>query len=127
MTDIPTNFRRVYDGGDVVEEINYHQPDQRTGPNACKCDNTTDKGAYRDVVVEYEGMTYHFYHQTPVVIEIDDDKCRLDKGGWDTISTRDRLKHSSPRWVTVKGAPDNLRVIVDDKEIDFHSGMIVEK
>ena len=127
MTDIETDFDTVYSEGEVVNEREYHQPEGRTGPRACKCDNTTEKGAYRDVSVEYDGLEYHFYHQTPVVVKIGESTCRLDKGGWDTKSTKDRLNHVSPNWITVKGALDDLRVIIDGEEQDFHSGMIVEK
>jgi hypothetical protein len=127
MSEIETNFKVVYSGGEVITETGYHQPEKRSGVKSCGCSNTTDKGAYKDVMVEYRGMTYHFFHETPVVIEIDDSTCRLDKGGWDTRSTKDRLKHNSPTWIDIEGALDDLSVVVDGEKEDFYSGMIVEK
>lgn len=127
MSEIETDFDVVYSEGEIVNERGYHQPKKRSGPKSCGCSNTTDKGAYKDVLVKYQGMTYHFFHETPVVIEIDDSRCRLDKGGWDTRSTKDRLKYNSPAWIKIEGALDDLTVVIDDEKEDFYSGMIVEK
>jgi hypothetical protein len=108
MSASETELRKVRysdlpDGTEPVgEKSGYHQPRQ----SGCGCTRTTEKGAYRDETYEVDGLTVHFYHQSPVVVT-DGERYRLDSCGHETATTKERIN---------RYLPAGYRVVQDDWE-----------
>lgn len=120
------NFDKATEEGEIINKDGYHQPDNYPiYKQKCGCKNTTKKGAYRDVSVEMDnGTIVHFYHQTPVVVE-KDGTYKLNNGGYQTKSTKERINRYCP-----------FRVYQEDYEwyvsykgqtLEFESGMELEE
>lgn len=128
--DIETDFETVYENGEVLLEENYHNKD-RIENAGCGCTLTTDKGAYRDVVVEYDSYKYYFYHQTPVVVDLGNNYYILSNGGWSTETswstrtTRNRINKWTPSLIEVEHRDSDWYVKVGNEEREFSSGMVV--
>ena len=122
--DIETDFETVCENGEVLAKESYHNK-ERIENGGCGCSLTTDKGAYRDVVVEYDGYTYHFYHQTPVVINLGNDRYMLRNGGYTTKSTKSRINGWTPSKIKVVQRDHDWYVEKDGEERKFFSGMVV--
>lgn len=129
------SFEKAVEDGEIVEKSSYHQPDSATltrsmGPVTCGCEKTTEKGAYRDVVVEMpDSMTVYFYHQTPVVAE-KNGEYRLTSGGWQTSTTKERINQYTPRGVKVIQRDYEWYVelpsaVWDSNRVDFEDGMTI--
>ena len=82
-------FETAKERGTVIEKDGYHQC------RNCNCILTTRKGAYRDISIELDGNTYHFYHQNLVVQELED-KFILDSCGYQTKTTKERINRYIP-------------------------------
>jgi len=116
MVNVETKFKRVYGSGRIVSEDQYHQPKNIN----CGCSKTTREGAYRDVVVHYNGSRYYFYHQTAVVIELVDGRIFINNGGYDTKSTRARINEHTPDKVTMDKRDKQWYLQVGDEEREFN-------
>ena len=55
---------------------------------------TQTVGTHKTKVLNIEGFTNIVYHSTPVV-QFDDDKIRLNSGGWETVTTKTRMNQAS--------------------------------
>ena len=136
--DAPS-FNSATSEGEVTHKGGYHQPGdafytRSRGRVSCGCKKTTEKGMYRDVLVEMpDGRRVRFYHQSPVVVESTDGRLRLDshgykaKGGMSGSSTtKERINSELPRgfrlyqedFVWYVSLPDGDRV-------EFEDGMII--
>lgn len=120
-----TDFHEVVDNGNVVEKDSYHQPDERN-MNHCGCDLTTSKGAYRDVIVEYDDITYYFYHQTPVVLQVMENKYVLNNGGYKTKSTRKRINQRTPSNVDISKSGGRWFVKIGKHNYRYINGMMID-
>lgn len=98
MTDAP-EFEEAVENGIVVEKDNWHRPNSypaRGSSKNCYCTKTTEKGAYKDVTVQYDGLVIHYYHQSPVAVELPNGGVRVDNCGYQTKSTKQRLNRYLP-------------------------------
>lgn len=133
-------FQDGIENGSIVNKSGYHQPNggrggmRRSAPR-CGCENTTEKGAYRDVSVDMpDGRTVHYYHQSPVVVA-DGPLYRLDSHGY-----KAERRHKEPGSSTTKQrinrhTPSGFKVVRDDfkwfvktpdgERVGFEDGMIV--
>jgi hypothetical protein len=124
MPDIP-GFHEVCDSGTVVHRDGWHKPGQypRRLPD-CGCTKTTDKGAYRDVIVEFKGATVYYYHQSPVVIEYPD--CyRVSSCGWQTATTKERISRHLPTGYRVRQIDFEWYMEKPNCREQFHDGLFV--
>lgn len=120
MNDIPS-FKKAKSKGTVVEKDGYHQCRQ------CYCSLTTRKGAYRDVTVQVDGMTIHFYHQNPVVVEYEDGTYRLSSCGYQTKTTKERINRYLPRGYYVKQEDFTWYLEKpNDDRVEFKDGMEIQ-
>jgi hypothetical protein len=133
--DAPS-FGEATKHGEIVDKSGYHKPDVGPYKYRCSCAKTTEKGAYRDVTVEMpDGRIVYFYHQSPVVVELDG-KFRIDNFGYETSSTKQRINDYIPygftvyqqdgEWFLKTYDPD---VPFDEREYErreFENGMILE-
>ena len=55
---------------------------------------TQTVGTHNTTVSNIEGFTNIVYHSTPVV-QFNDDKIRLNSGGWETATTKTRMNQAS--------------------------------
>jgi hypothetical protein len=118
-------FHEVCDTGKVVHRGGWHKPGQypRRLPD-CGCTKTTDKGAYRDVVVEYESATVYYYHQSAVVIEYPD--CyRVSSCGWQTSTTKERISRHLPTGYRVRQIDFDWYLETPDERREFHDAMFI--
>ena len=94
------------EAGEVVHQGGYHQPQNAHFSARCGCELDTAKGAYRDVVIEVptlgdnEPLVAHYYHQSPVVVELDG-VYRLSNYGYQTRTTKERINDHTPLGVKV--------------------------
>ena len=129
-------FDEATEAGEITNRDGYHQP-RSGGRNAprCGCSLTTDKGAYRDVTVEWGDVTIHFYHQSAVVVT-DGRHYRLDSHGYKTATTKERINRYLPsgfklvqrdyEWYLKCWDP---AADYDDRDPtlqEFHDGMLIE-
>lgn len=63
-------------------------------------------------------------HQTVVVRIFEDGTYKLSNGGWQTVTTKDRINQYSP--VRVYQRNFEWFVTINGKEYPFYSGMVVE-
>ena len=121
--------------GEVLERSGYHQPGSDRFMQGCGCELTTEKGAYRDVVVEMpDGRVILFYHQSPVAVTAPDGRIRLDSHGFKahagqsgSPTTKERMNRALPG-----GYKIHQRDFVwylsqpDGDEVEFHDGMVID-
>lgn len=120
--DIETDYETVINGGQVLTKRSPHN----SGTN-CDCDMSAPQARYRDVTIEYEGRKYHYYHSTPVVIELEDNKYRLTNGTWTTMSTKERINRYLPGTsYKVRSKGGDWVVETPDGDIEFKNGMVIE-
>lgn len=119
-------FREATEKGTVEDKSGYHQPrsGQRIG-YGCRCSLTTEKGAYRDVTVQFNGATVHFYHQSPVVIK-KGRTYRLDSHGYKTSTTKERINRYIPGGYRVYQSDFEWYLSTPDGEREFQDGMTIE-
>jgi hypothetical protein len=119
------SFGTATDEGTVQERSGYHQPGNN-GPavKGCTCARTTDKGAYRDVKVRYDGALVHFYHQSPVVVTEGRTR-RLDSHGYRTQTTKDRINRYLPDGYEVYQEDYEWYLETPSGEREFTDGMTV--
>jgi hypothetical protein len=113
------------DRGTVTNQDAYHQPG--SGPRGhprCGCSNDTDRGAYRDVIVEVDGVTVYYYHHSPVVVR-DGDTYRLDSCGHRTRTTKQRINRHTPPGYTVIQRDFEWYVETPEGRRDFTDGMTI--
>lgn len=122
------DFDTALDEGEAIDQDSYHQPSRyrpRDRTPDCGCRLTTEKGAYRDVVVEMpDGRTVYFYHQSPVVVEIGD-RYRLDSCGYRTRTTKERINRRLPYGYRVKQRDHEWLLDTPDGVYDFTDGMTI--
>lgn len=113
--------------GEIVDKSGYHQPDTgRTMMQSCGCEKTTEKGAYRDVTVEFgDGSRIHFYHQTPVVVEFDG-HYKLNSGGYQTSTTKERINRHIPSGYYVRQRDFVWYLETPEGEVEFEDSMTFE-
>lgn len=122
---INIDFKKIYDDGEVLKEESYHQP-QKSGEPTCGCSLTTSDGAYRDVVVKYDGDKYYFYHQTAVVIKSAPYKYQLNNGGYKTKSTKRRINTITPSGYKLKSIDTTWHIVYpDDSKDEFMNGKVL--
>lgn len=118
-------YRHAVENGKVVERDGWHDPNSRSFHQSCGCDLDTDNGAYRDVVVEYNGKTIHYYHHSPVVVKANGE-IRIDACGWKTTTTKDRINQNLPSSYFVKQRDFEWFVETPNGEKQFESGMVIQ-
>lgn len=130
-------YRTARTEGTVTHQDGYHQPGGGVQSHTahCGCSLDTGKGAYRDVTVELGGVTIHYYHQSPIVVE-SDGAYRLDSHGYRTSTTKERLNRYLPRgykviqrdyeWYVESWDPDAPYDEREPTREPFEDGMIVE-
>lgn len=92
-------YQQAVEKGEVVSESNYHQPNARGfrgHARGCGCTLTTEKGAYRDTVVEIDDKTLHFYHQNHIATKHSDGSVTVWNRGYETSTTKERLNRIIP-------------------------------
>lgn len=126
MSNRPLRFAAAKERGTVIEKSGYHQPDgRRFQSRTCGCRKTTDKGAYRDVIVDMDGWTVYFYHQSPVVVE-DGGTYRLDSHGYKTSTTKERLNRWTPSGYFVRQEDFVWYLETPNGRREFNDGMTVD-
>lgn len=121
-------FSKARSKGEVVEKDGYHQPNtQRRADFRCGCSKTTDKGAYRDVIVEYEDLTIYFYHQHPVVVKTDEGDLSISSCGYHTRTTKQRINQHLPSGFRVYQEDFEWYLSTPEETRDFKDGMTVGK
>lgn len=117
------SFGDATERGEIVEKSGYHQPGR--GRVYCGCDLTTRKGAYRDVTVRVDGVTVHYYHQSPVVVT-DGETWRIDNHGYKTATTKERICRYLPAGYSVIQRDFEWFVTTPDGErLPFKNGMTI--
>jgi len=122
MTEIETEYTTVVEEGNVVRKSGRHN--NRSG---CDCEFDAKLGQYRDTVIDYKGKRYKFYHNTPIVIGLEDGRVRLENGGWKTWSTKSRIKEFTPKWIDLYQSDECWYVETDADTFVFKNGMVLEK
>lgn len=119
-----TSFSKALENGTITHRNGYHQPDNwNYNRRHCGCKNVTEKGAYRDMSIEIDGKTVHYYHQTPVAVE-KDGKVYLNNGGYKTSTTKTRINRYSPHKVIQRDF--EWYVVIDGEKHEFVNGMELE-
>jgi hypothetical protein len=122
--DATENGERVSRGG-WHKPGRFREPSPFHRPPRCGCELVTDKGAYRDETVDVDGLTVHFYHQSPVVVT-DGTRYRLDSCGYRTSTTKERINRYLPGGYRLFQRDYEWYVNTPDGEtIDFEDGMII--
>jgi len=121
--DIETEFKTVYDEGEVVAENSYHQPDKA---KRCKCTNTTKKGAYREVVVEYNNKKYFYLHQNLIMVKLSPSKFMISNAGYKTELTKRTLNKMLPSEFKIKQKDKEWYINIGNTTLDFYNGMIID-
>lgn len=117
-------FFDILEKGKIISKGGYHQG------FSCTCKNTTSKGSYKDIVIEYDNKTLYYYHQNCIMIK-EGNSYILDNCGFLTVTTKDRLCEYMPdnyfifqkqyKWYIAdrsKQYPWNK-----DNRIDFYNGI----
>lgn len=119
--DLELDFNMIIDQARILYEGGYHKPSDI----GCGCVNTTAKGAYRDVILLYEYKKYYFYHQTAVLVELDEQTWLLNNGGYKTKSTKARINKFTPDNIELKQKDGEWNVNVDGETLEFKNRMII--
>lgn len=122
---IEEDFFVVRENGEVISKDGYHQPDKRSG-YYCGCENTTSKGAYRDVVIDYDGFRYYFYHQTAVVVKLSSHEYWINNGGYKTKTTKERISGYLPKEYRLRQVDYDWYVDTPDGKVDFERRMVID-
>jgi len=117
------DFSTVYEQGEVISEDSYHQPDKE---KRCDCDNTTRKGAYRDVVVKYKGNTYFFLHQNLIMVKLSPSRFMISNAGYKTKLTKKTLNGMLPSGLKIKQRDYDWYIDTGDGMLDFYNGMTID-
>lgn len=129
-------YQSARERGTVTEQDGYHQPGGGVQSHTahCGCTLDTGKGAYRDVTVEVDGVTVHYYHQSPIVVEADGTYL-LDSHGYRTSTTKERLNRYLPRgykviqrdhvWYVESWDPDAPYSEREPAREEFQDGMTI--
>jgi len=115
---IETSYKTVVENGELEQKIHPHNPSTE-----CDCDKDALYGEKRDVVVKYDGKIYHFYHQTPIVINIGGGMYRIANGGYKTMSTKTRINNILPLGFKVFQRDFEWYVETPNGEIGFIEGI----
>jgi len=119
------SFGTATSEGTVTDKSGYHQPGgRRRGVRGCGCTRTTDKGAYRDVTVDYGGATVHFYHQSAVVVKRGR-TIRLDSHGYRTSTTKERINRHLPGGYRLYQEDYDWYLSTPDGDREFTDGMTI--
>jgi len=126
---------------ETLEKNGYHKPKARQPRHlagirhgGCGCWKTTEKGAYRDVVVRTEdGKRVRYYHQTPVFVK-KGNLIRLNTGGYRTSTTKERINRELPpgyrlvqrdrEWF-IKAPNSGFLEYRDGVQIDLGTGVVL--
>lgn len=127
--------------GECTHRDGWHRPGRfKDGsrfhrPPRCGCELVTEKGAYRDEAWEVDGATVHYYHQSPVVVEIDG-RYRLDNCGYQTSTTKERINRYLPSgyrvvqrdydWYLETWDPSEDFRDRERERREFENGMVIE-
>jgi len=116
------DFSTVYEQGEVISEDSYHQPDKE---HRCDCDNTTRKGAYREVVIEYDGNTYFFLHQNLIMVKLSPSRFMISNAGYKTKPTKRTLNRMLPSGLKIKQRDKDWYIEIGEERKKFRNGMVV--
>jgi len=116
------DFSTVYEQGEVISEDSYHQPDKE---KRCDCDNTTRKGAYRDVVVKYKGNTYFFLHQNLIMVKLSPSRFMISNAGYKTKLTKRTLNRMLPSKYKIIQRDKDWYIEIGEERKKFRNGMVV--
>lgn len=116
-------FFDMKEKGTIIEKGGYHRC------LSCACELETRCGAYRDTVIEYDGMTFYYYHQHCIMFKRGN-QVTLDSCGWKTITTKERLNKYLPsgwgiwqsNWIWYVGQYPYSK----EKCTEFQDGMTLE-
>lgn len=122
MLDTDIDFNTMYSKGDVVAKDGYHQPDKE---QRCKCDNTTKKGAYKEVVIEYEGKKYFYLHQNPIMVKMSPSKFVVSSAGHKTELTKRTLNRILPSKFKIIQRDKEWYIEIGEERKEFKDGMVV--
>ena len=126
-SNIEQDFQHIFENGEVVFKDGYHQPQHAGGTVKCGCDLMTDKGSYRHIKVNYSGVKFYFYHQTAIVRKISSDNYVITDGGYDTWSTRQRIKKYLPQWINLKRVDGETYVVTEDERVKLNGEVTINK
>jgi len=118
--NIDTDYKRVVSNGEVISKKNSHH-----WSIDCDCSKDAPLANPRDIVVEYDGCTYHFYHSTPVFTSFGN-YIRLDSGGSKTKSTKRRINNELPKGYKLKQRDNEWIVETPDDRLLFKDGMVIQ-
>jgi hypothetical protein len=105
--------------GRVIDKDGYHKPNK--GYHKCSCELETEKGAYRDVIVEAFGTTIVYLHQHPIVLK-DESVVELYSRGYETTTTKQRLNEHTPSGYKVIQRDFDWYVSTPDGRDEFEEG-----
>lgn len=121
MSDIELDYKTVVGNGNVIRRSSSHTP----GGN-CDCRPGNPLANYRDLIVDYMGNRYIYYHNTAIVVELADGSFRLSSGGWETKSTKERINQHLPGNCKLVQKDYDWYINKDGELIEFESGMIID-
>jgi hypothetical protein len=116
------DFSTVYEQGEVISEDSYHQPDKE---QRCDCDNTTRKGAYIHVVVEYKDNTYFFLHQNLIMVKLSPSRFMISNAGYKTRLTKRTLNRMLPSKFKIIQRDKDWYIEIGEERKKFRNGMVV--
>ena len=119
--NIETNYSTVIENGEVLKKSGRH-----THESMCDCDFDAPLGQYRDVVVEYGGRKYIFYHSTAIVVELANGNLRLSNGDWTTKSTKERINRHLPSDFKLIQIDSDWYIETEESKVEFVSGMVID-
>lgn len=119
--EIETDYETVVSEGEVVQSINPHHNDVD-----CGCDTELPHGNKRDVIVEFDGYKYYFYHQTPVVIKMGNGMYSLANNGFRTMSTKKRINNRLPSGFKLFQRDFEWYIETPEGELKFIDGMTLD-
>ena len=102
----------------IKTETGYHQCYQ------CDCEKTTEKGTYRDVVIQRTDETLYYYHQHCIVRRIGSTVV-LNSAGHRTVTTKERI-NSYLKHYRLYSDRFKWYLTGDGKEIQFYDGIELE-
>ena len=111
-------FMDNYVDGMITSQSGYHQRYQ------CTCEETTLKGAYRDVVIQKGDETLYYYHQH-CIMRRNVYKVVLNSAGFRTTTTKERLGWYLKNW-RLHSDKFKWYLTRDDQKVEFYDGIELE-
>lgn len=122
-----TTYTKAIEKGSIVNKKSWHNPNSRGFMQSCGCKTKQgNKGTYRDITVELDGNTLHFYHQT-LIVKKSGQMYTLNNGGYKTSTTKERINRYLPSPWYVKQVDFDWYLInrKSGQKYDFVNGMTV--